>query len=190
MNTNNTLFKSVSPTTWVEMLRGGDKVLIRPIHRQDVISEQAFIDELSPAPQRFRFVEAMKSSNDDLLRQIAVINPLTDVAYVAVVEGGAQEQQVGVARFSRATGTNECEFGLAVTEKWRNKGLGTHLMHRLINAARMMGLDRIYSSDPTDNELMRRFATHLRLEHEPDPDDDAHVLYSLGLKAVELSPAN
>jgi acetyltransferase len=189
MNTNNTLFKSALPTTWVEVLRGGDKVLIRPIHQEDVISERTFIDELSPASRRFRFLEAMKSSNDDLVRQMAVINPLTDVAYVAIAGGGTQERQVGVARFSTATGTNECEFGLAVTEKWQNKGLGTHLMHRLINAARMMGLDRMYSSDPTDNELMRRFAAHLRLEHEPDPDDNLHVMYSLGLQAVDREPA-
>lgn len=190
MNIKPGLAETPLPHHWVEVLRGGDRVLIRPIHPGDMAMERAFIEGLSPRSRRFRFLDTMRSPSEALLKQMTDINPLTDVAYVAVIDSGAHDQMVGVGRFSKATDEHACEFALAVTDTWQKKGVATHLMHHLINAARTMGLERMYSSDASDNDLMRRFASHLRLDHGRDPDDATQILYSLTLPAVPVQPTD
>ncbi|MFM9926394.1 GNAT family N-acetyltransferase [Variovorax sp. H27-G14] len=168
-------------TEWTEVLRGGDRVLIRPIHRDDVDMERRFIEGLSNDARRFRFLESMNSPSEALLRQLTAINPATDIAYVAVIDQGARNHEVGVARFSAQADGKDCEFAVVVSDGWQNKGLGTHLMWHLVQAARRRGITQMYSSDARDNELMRRFAAHLRLDHMSNPQDMTQVIYSLNL---------
>ena len=69
---------------WHEMLRGGDRVLIRPIHKDDVEMERKFIEALSPESRRFRFLETMNSPSDEsCLEKLTTINPLTDMAWAS-----------------------------------------------------------------------------------------------------------
>jgi len=166
-----------------EMLRGGDRVLIRPIHKNDVEMERKFIETLSPESRRFRFLETLNSPSDALLQQFTTINPLTDRAYVAVIAAGTQEHEVGVARFSAQPDGKDCEFAVVVSDAWQQKGLGTLLMQHLIAAAQKLGIERMHSSDPHDNDLMRKFAAHLKLDHKRDPHDNTQILYSLDLRA-------
>lgn len=169
----------------VEMLRGGDRVLIRPIHPHDIEMERKFIEGLSVESRRFRFLESMPSPSDALLRQLTMIDPATDVAYVAVIDDESQDHEVGVGRLSAQLDGSDCEFAIAVTDAWQKKGLGTLLMRSLISDARQRGITRMHSSDASDNHLMRRFAAHLNLDHRLDPDDTTQVLYS-----VELTPSS
>ncbi len=175
----------VEPGARVEMLRGGDRVLIRPIHRRDADMERIFIEGLSATSRRFRFLASMPSPSPALLRQLTTIDPATDVAYVAVIDDESQDHEVGVGRFSAPVDGKDCEFAIAVTDTWQKKGLGTHLMRRLMADARQRGILRMHSSDASDNHLMRSFAAHLNLDHTLDPDDATQVLYS-----VELTPAS
>ena len=168
-----------------QVIRGGDRVIVRPLHAQDLEMERRFIEALSPVSRRFRFLESMKSPSDELLKKLTVLDPATDVAYIAVTEAGSQENPVGVGRFSAAAGHKDCEFAVTVADAWQNKGLGTLLMQHLIAAARKRGIEAMHSSDARDNELMRRFSAHLGLVHRQDPDDATQVLYSLELNPLE-----
>jgi len=170
---------------WVRILRGGDRILIRPLHSQDLELERRFIEGLSPVSRHFRFLESMKSPSEGLLIQLTVLDPATDAAYVAVIAEGSSELPIGVGRFSAGKDGKDCEFAVTVADEWQQKGLGTLLMEHLIAAARMRGLRTMHSSDAGDNELMRRFAAHMGLRHQRDPDDATQVLYSLDLKPLE-----
>ncbi|AMM23519.1 GNAT family N-acetyltransferase [Variovorax sp. PAMC 28711] len=169
---------------WVRIIRGGDRVLIRPLHSQDAEMERRFIEALSPVARRFRFLETMKTPSEALLKQLTVLDPATDAAFVAVTVTGSREAPIGVGRFSADRGGKDCEFAVTVADAWQQKGLGTLLMEHLIATARQRGLRNMYSSDAWDNELMRRFAAHMGLRHEPDPDDATQVRYSLDLKPL------
>lgn len=173
-----------------QIIRGGDRVLIRPLHAEDAGIERRFIEALSPVSRRFRFLDSMKSPSDALLTQLTVLDPATDVAYLAVTVVGAQEEPVGVGRFSAGTGDKDCEFAITVADKWQKKGLGTLLMQHLVDAARKRGINTMHSSDAWDNELMRRFAAHLGMQHAHDPDDARQILYSLALKPLPKSTDN
>ena len=167
---------------WEEELRDGTRVLVRPIHAQDVELERRFIEALSPSSRRFRFLETMNSPTDALLRQLTVINPSTDAAYVAVIAVAGQEREIGVARFSARADGHDCEFAVTVSDEWQHKGLGTLLMRRLIDVARARGIEAMHSSDAADNSLMRKFAEHLHFQHKRDPDDATLVRYSVDLR--------
>ena len=164
------------------VIRGGDRIFIRPLHAQDVELERHFIENLSPVSRRFRFLESMTTPSDGLLAQLTQLDPATDMAYVAVTVTGSTEEQIGVARFSVTADRLDCEFAVTVADRWQNKGLGTLLMQHLIDDAIDRGIETMHSSDARDNELMRRFAAHLDLEHRSDPDDPSQIIYSLDLK--------
>ncbi|MDQ6684531.1 MAG: GNAT family N-acetyltransferase [Pseudomonadota bacterium] len=166
---------------WTDALRDGTHVVIRPIHVRDVEMERRFIEALSPDSRRFRFLESMASPSDALLKQMTDIDPATDAAYVAVIADGAGELEVGVARVSAAAGATDCEFAVTVADEWQRKGLGTLLMQHLLAAANSRGLRSLHSSDAADNASMRKFAEHLHLHHERDPDDPTQMLYSIDL---------
>lgn len=167
----------------VEMLRGGDRVVVRPLHADDIELERRFIENLSPASRRFRFLETMVSPSDALLKQLTVINHATDAAFVALIGEGAHLREIGVARLSATPDGHDCEFAVVVSDAWQNKGLGTLLMRRLIEVARARGIQTLHSSDAADNDLMRKFAEHLQLDHRTDRDDAALITYSIDLGA-------
>jgi GNAT superfamily N-acetyltransferase len=184
INQGNNAMSDVQTESWERVIRGGDRVLIRPLHSQDVELERRFIEKLSPASRRFRFLNSMTVPSDELLRQLTELDPATDMAYVAVSALGSQEDPIGIGRFSAADDDQDCEFAVTVADQWQNKGLGTLLMQHLVEGARKLGIDKMHSSDASDNERMRRFAAHLGLQHQPDPDDAMLVLYSLDLNTA------
>ena len=171
-------------TTWTDTLRDGTRVLIRPIHVRDVEMERRFIEALSPVSRRFRFLESMHSPSDALLKQLIDIDHETDAAYVAVIVDGTKELEIGVARFSATADAKDCEFAITVGDEWQRRGLGSLLMNYLVEAAHARGIRRLHSSDATDNDAMRKFAAHLHLRHERDPDDAGQVLYSVDLASI------
>jgi GNAT superfamily N-acetyltransferase len=170
-------------------LHDGTLVVVRPIHADDTELERRFIQALSPSSRRFRFLETMNSPSDTLLKQMTVINPSTDAAYVAVIDEGGQQREIGVARFSARPDGHDCEFAVTVSDDWQNKGLGTLLMKRLMEVAKARGIEAMHSSDAADNTRMRQFAEHLGLQHMRDPDDATLVRYSIDLKASGAPPA-
>ena len=163
-------------------LNDGTRVLLRPIHVEDVALERRFIEALSPAARRYRFLDAMRTPSEELLKLMTDIKPARDVAYVAVLGSDDAEVQIGVGRFSAQPDGTTCEFAVTVADEWQNKGLGTFLMERLIAAARARGLESMFSSDASDNTRMRQFAEHLHFHHRHDPDDARLVRYSVDLK--------
>jgi GNAT superfamily N-acetyltransferase len=172
-----------------ETLRDGTRVTVRPIHPEDIELERRFIEALSPASRRFRFLESMNAPSAALLNQMTTINPSTDAAYVALLGTGDEAREIGVARFSARPDGKDCEFAVTVADAWHHKGLGTLLMQRLIEVAKARGIKTMHSSDAADNGLMRKFAEHLQFRHQRDPDDATLVLYSVDLEASAKSPS-
>jgi GNAT superfamily N-acetyltransferase len=177
--------KSTADTEHDEVLNDGTHVTVRAIHPDDIELERRFIEGLSPKSRRFRFLESMQTPSAALLKQMTVINPPTDAAFVALLGAGAQATEIGVGRFSAQADGQDCEFAVTVSDAWQNKGLGTLLMQRLIDVAKSRGIKVMHSRDAADNTRMRQFADHLHFEHRRDPDDSTLVLYSVDLTAKD-----
>jgi GNAT superfamily N-acetyltransferase len=161
---------------------GGRRMVIRPLGVRDVDMERRFVDQFSLTSGCFRFLELMRAPGMAPLRTLTAFDPGTDVGFLATTVVGSREDPIGVARFHAGADRPDCRFAVSVADRWRNKGLGTLLMQRLIEAARARGIEAMHSSAACDNDVMNRFALHLKLRHRRDPDDDRQILYSIDLK--------
>jgi GNAT superfamily N-acetyltransferase len=166
-------------------LRDGATVLIRPIQSGDVELERDFIERLSPTSRRYRFLGTIKTPSESLLKELTHPEQTHGVAYVALSEEGPETREIGVCRYGASSDGVSCECAVAVADEWHGKGLGTLLMHRLIETARANGFARMYSIDASDNQEMRELAEHLGFSREVDPDDYTTVIHTLALQKSE-----
>jgi GNAT superfamily N-acetyltransferase len=167
---------------WQERLRDGTTVLIRPIHGEDAEIERRFIERLSPAARRLRFLGEIKTPSAAMIDQLTHPDPLRDAAFVALIADGAEKREIGVARFSARPDGLTCECAVVVSDEWQGRGLATMLMRHLIGVARGRGIECMYSIDTASNHAMRDLAEHLGFQRKPDPNDATQVLHVLDLK--------
>ena len=166
---------------WEETLHDGTRIVVRPIRRDDAALERAFIERLSPESRRLRFLGSIGEPGDDLIRRLTDIDYRRDVAFVALIELDGTQREIGVSRFSIAADGQSCECAVTVADEWRNKGLGSLLMHHLIEVARERGVHTMISLDAADNPAMRDFAQYLGFRRERDPNDATQVIHTLTL---------
>ncbi len=179
--------KSKAPQShWQEKLRDGTTVLIRAIHGEDAEIETRFIEQLSPAARRLRFLGEIKTPSAEMIDQFTHPDPERDAAFVALIADGADKREIGVARFSGRSDGLACECAVVVSDEWQGRGLATVLMRHLIGVARERGIECMYSIDSAANHAMRDLAEHLGFQHKPDPDDATQVLHILDLKSATV----
>ena len=169
---------------WTETLKDGRRVLIRPIHLDDVPRNARFIDELSPPSKHFLFLGGISKLSDDALKRLCSPDYANDMAFVAVeadAARGAAPRQVGVCRYAGASSAQGAEISVAVADDWQHRGLGKRLLARLIEYAREHGVKRLYSMDSTANTRMRKLARDIGFRERPDPDDKSQVICYLDL---------
>jgi GNAT superfamily N-acetyltransferase len=170
---------------WLETLRDGRKVLVRPIRSDDLARNAAFIEALSPPSKHFLFLGGITQMTDAALRRLCDPDYAHDMAFVAVAMDGdanAPERQVGVCRYAGADREHGAEISVAVADDWQHQGLGKRLLMRLIEYSRARGVTRLYSMDASNNDRMRRLAHDVGFKEMPDPDDIHQVIYSLELQ--------
>jgi GNAT superfamily N-acetyltransferase len=172
---------AASELRWVDTLRDGTHVIIRPIRKEDAELERSFIKRLSPESRRMRFLGQMREPSDDMLRRLTDIDYKNEMAFLALVHRDGQTQEIGVARYSTSGDRKFCECAITVSDEWHHKGLATLLMHHLIDVARTRGIRTMVSYDAIDNGQMRELATFLGFKRNSDPADSGMVVHTLTL---------
>lgn len=166
---------------WMETLRDGSHVLIRPIHHEDADLEKTFIQRLSPQSRRYRFLGTIGEPSDDLVRRLTDVDYRRDAAFIALVHRDGEKREVGVSRFSLSADGRSCECAVTVADEWQHKGLGVVLMRHLIEVARSRGIRSMVSYDAADNAAMRDLAAFLGFRRKTDPGDPKQVVHTLEL---------
>lgn len=169
----------ISSNEWSETLRDGSRVRMRAIRPADRAADAAFIAGLSDRSRRMRFLGQVRCLSDAELRRLTDIDPQHDVAIVAISED--DDRIIGVSRYSRTPDGESCECAVAVADEWQDIGLGTRLMHYLIEDARARGLRRMVSFDLAENAEMRELARFLGFTTRTDSDDPRMVVHELVL---------
>jgi GNAT superfamily N-acetyltransferase len=173
-------YAAVVDRHWIEALKDGRHVLIRPLAEKDRDREYAFIKRLSPESRHMRFLAQINEPDTVLLNQLMDTDNKKRLAYIALTHENSQLIEIGVARYA-ATGESECECAITVADEWKHLGLGTLLMEHLIKAARKNGFRHMYSVDASNNTPMRKLAETLGFETHNDPDDSRQVIHRLHL---------
>ena len=134
-------------------------------------SVRAFFGRLTPEDIRLRFFAAVRELTPAQLARFTRIDYERDMAFVAVRD--ATDEIVGVARLARNDDTGADEFAVVVQQDVKGKGLGTHMMRRLIDWARQHRITEICGEILAENTNMLLFARNLgfTLRHLPaDPE--------------------
>jgi acetyltransferase len=93
------------------------------------------------------------------------------MAFIAVAKTNSQDQEVGVARYVINADGNSCEFAIVVDDHWQGKGIGSHLLTALIEAARVRGIQRMTGEVLTNNKKMLELLRHLEFNISTDESD-------------------
>lgn len=173
--------EALEGTHWIDTLRDGTRVLIRPIRAEDRQREQDFIDRLSPESRRFRFMDTFKHASPALIDQLVDIDDNTQVAIVALVHDNGELREIGVSRYSATNTDQQCECAVTVADDWHQRGLAALLMHHLIKLARQNGYKQMISLDAADNEAMHELGDYLGFQRKRDPEDASQVIHTLDL---------
>ena len=173
-------YATVTGRYWIEALKDGRHVLIRPLAEKDRERECAFIKRLSPESRHMRFLAHINEPGTAMLNQLMDTDNKQRLAYIALVHENGQLIEIGVSRYA-ATGEDECECAVTVADDWNDLGLGPLLMEHLIKAARKNGFRQMYSVDAASNAPMRDLAKALGFETHSDPDDSCQVIHRLSL---------
>jgi RimJ/RimL family protein N-acetyltransferase len=159
----------------------GQTVTIRPMCSADADIENDFVRGLSPEAKHYRFLCAVKELSPRELKQLCEVDRDRSMAFVATVQDGGREKQIGVSRYAPDDDGEAREIAITVADEWQHRGLGTRLARQLIEHAREHGVKRLYSIDFADNSRMRALAKDLGMTARRDPDDPHQVIYTLSL---------
>jgi acetyltransferase len=146
------------------------EVILRPIHPGDYALERAFIMGLSRDSRYNRLLSARNLSAQEI-RQLTRIDYDREMAFVAVAGRGVQARLLGVARYVRDAERAGAEFALVVADAWQRKGIGTLLLHALLQHARAAGIGRLHGITLASNQGMQDLARKLGFVQTKDPLD-------------------
>jgi acetyltransferase len=152
-------------------LADGTDIVIRPIRPEDAEIEQAFVRNLSPQSRYFRFMQTLKDLTPEMLVRFTQIDYHRELALIAVMTVDGKEAEIAVARYITNPDGTSCEFALVVADEWQGKGVGTRLMHGLMEAARARGFRTMDGEVLAANTSMLEFVENLGFEIRPNPND-------------------
>lgn len=140
-------------------LKDGTPVAIRPIRAEDEPLMVQFHKDLSQETVRQRYLKAInydeRVAHHRLLR--ICFNDYDREIALLVQKG---EEILGVIRLTKIPGTKDATFALTVKDRWQNKGIGTKLMKKLLDAAHQEKVDRIVAYMLDENKEMQALCKH------------------------------
>ena len=96
-------YTAVTGQHWIEALKDGRHVLIRPLAQKDRDREYAFIKGLSPESRHLRFLAQVNEPSAAMLNQLMDTDNKQRMAYIALVHDNGQLIEIGISRYA-ATG--------------------------------------------------------------------------------------
>ena len=161
------------PATLVHEYRlaDGRSVVIRPIRPDDAAAERAFLDRLSDATKRWRFMKLAQSLDAELLHYLTDVDYERHMAFVCEVGNTL----VGDARYVANPDGRSCELGIVVADDWHHTGIAQLLMDALLSAARAAGLKTVQGIVLADNRDMLDFTQELGFEASSGPEGSGTV---------------
>lgn len=164
--------RAVSPE-W--RTRNGTPVIVREIQAEDEPLMIKFHQGLSERSVYMRYFESLSlASRTKHARLARVCRSVPGDETVLIVLSKApagREEILAVARLSKLPGANAAEVAVLVSDGWQGQGLGTELMKRLVDCARVQHISHLNAEMLRDNTVMQSVFKKLgfRLRQLNDP---------------------
>ncbi len=172
-------------------LRDGTRIVIRPIRPEDRQIEKDFVRHLSDESRYFRFFNAVRDLSETALTRFTQVDYDREMALIAVISENGRETEIGVARYSINPDGRSCEFAIAVADAWQRKGIGSKLMHSLMDAARSRGLQSMEGWVLSGNARMLALMDGLGFAIDANAGDSSlrHMVKNLATRDIPAGTA-
>lgn len=154
------------------ILEDGTEVLIRAIRPEDEPLIIEFHAGHSEHTIRMRFFSMVKKLSRDSLIRLCHLDYDRAIALVAVHKENGKEHFCGVSRFFMDPETRWAEFAIVVGDAWQGKGLGWHLMQRLIDVAKQKGVKCLVGDVLRENTNMLTLTDELGFSRHDTEDQN------------------
>jgi acetyltransferase len=158
-------------------LRDGTEMHLRPIRPDDATVARRFLESVSREDIRARFHGSMRDFSGPLLIRLTQIDYDREMALIGFRDG--DELPLGVVRIYADPDGVSAEFAILVRSDVHGHGLGTALMHRIIEVARGRGLSRLVGSVLRDNTRMLRLVREMGFVAEDARGDEVTMVLRL-----------
>ncbi len=159
-------------------LADGTNITIRPIRPEDATIEQVFVKKLSAESKYLRFMHGLDQLSPMMLARLTQIDYNREMALIAVINEGTKNARIiGVVRYVTNPDRHSCEFALTVGDDYQRKGIGRHLMKRIMVVARDRSMEVIEGEVLSINVKMLRLLEQLnfRVVHQAEDLEVVHV---------------
>jgi RimJ/RimL family protein N-acetyltransferase len=137
-------------------LRGGDPVRIRAIHPEDEPRLVELYDRLSFDTSVQRFFTRMNRLPPTWAHFLANVDYTDRLAIVAEPVEAGSTTVIAVARYDHSSADGVAEVAFVVEDAWQGRGLGTILLHEILDAADQRGIRRFRADVLAGNRRMLR----------------------------------
>ena len=160
------------------VLQDGSEVVVRQVHREDAALLAEAFTRFSAKSRRLRFLATKPRLSEAELRYFTHVDHHDHEALGAVDAGDGQA--LGIARYVRdPEDPDVAEIAVAVVDAWQGRGLGTELVTRLLERARVEGVRRFTALVSVENEMMVNLLHDLGGELRSSPSEAGAVEYTL-----------
>jgi RimJ/RimL family protein N-acetyltransferase len=161
--------------------RDGTMLCFRSIRDDDTASIQRLFQRLSAEEIRMRFQYARNRLSDADAHHLCAIDPQEEAAFVLMDPSSDPMEMRGVGRIYIDSNARTAEFAVLVERTWTGRGLGAHLIGRLVAECRRRGLDELRGQVLIENRPMLDLCRELGFRRRLMPDEPGTALISLRL---------
>ena len=148
----------------IETEAAGQARLAR-LERSDGMKLRRFFYRLSPETIYRRFHSPLARPEQAQPKRLLDIDHHDREAVVALLDG----EIIGVARYSRRSGTDSAEVAVVVADDWQRQGVATRMLGALTELAGSVGIRQFTLSMQADNRgalrLLRRLHPDAQIAH-------------------------
>ena len=151
-------------------LNDGTLIQLRPIHPLDGGRAIEFKSSLSAESLLARFHGYIPKVSEKLVKRLTEIDYKTEMAIIAEVLLQDDEKEIIAVSRIVSDQKNAVDFAIIISDQWQGKKLGSILTENLVQIARDMKFDSIYSNVMNNNtamlEILRRLGFKIEIEDE------------------------
>ena len=160
-----------------ETIRGGERVLIRPVRPEDMALYPGFLRDVSAADLRLRFFAHIAELSAEEIEKLSHLDYRHEMAFIALDESTGQ--MLGLVRLKDELDEKTAEFAILVRSRLKSHGLGWLLMQRVIDYAKEKGLRRVYGDVLAENSTMLQMCAELGFHTQDMGSDMRRVVLDL-----------
>jgi RimJ/RimL family protein N-acetyltransferase len=169
------------PKEWErhDVLRDGTKVFVRPLKPDDANLYPEFLSDVTAEDLRLRFFAPIKELSPEFIGRLTHLDYAKAMAFIAIEEQSGH--MLGVVRLHYDPDGKAGEYAVLVRSHLKGKGLGWHLMRRMIEYAQAEGLERVHGQVLAENTTMLAMCAELGFAITDDPIERSMKVVTLDL---------